>query len=91
MHTAPCSNNLLALLGRILAALATLNNRDHLVDGVGLLLPLALAHFEFLLEELVVGLAVAAAETVPQRGELTVVVVEVQVVHGVARCAVDNG
>ena len=55
------------------------------VDSFGLLVPHALAHLELLLEQLVAGLAVAAAEAVPERGELPVVVVEVQVVHRVAR------
>ena len=64
---------------------------DHLVDGNGLLVPLVLAHFELLLEELVVGLAVAATQTVPEGCELSVVIVEVQVMHGMAGGAVDDG
>jgi hypothetical protein len=43
------------------------------------------------LEELIVGPPVAATEAVPERGELAVIVVEVQVVHCVAGGAVDDG
>nr|GFD55168.1 hypothetical protein [Tanacetum cinerariifolium] len=52
--------------------------------------PLALAHLELLLEQLVIRLSVAAAHAVPERCKLAVVVVEVQVVHGMARSAVDD-
>lgn len=47
-------------------------------------LPLLLAHLRLSAEKLLVGLAVAATQTVPESGKLSVVVVEVQVVHGVA-------
>lgn len=49
------------------------------------------AHLELLLEELVVGLAVAATQAVPERGVLSVVVVEVKMVDSVASGAVDDG
>jgi hypothetical protein len=48
------------------------------------------AHLQLLLEELVVGLPVAAAEAIPEGGELSIVEVEIQVVHGVASGAVDD-
>jgi hypothetical protein len=83
--------DLLRLLRCVLAAFATLDLLDHLVDGLGLLVPLALAHLELLLEQLVVWLPVAATQTVPESGELAIVVVEVQVVHCVASSTVDDG
>lgn len=64
---------------------------DHLVDGLGLLLPLALAHLKFLLKELIVGLPVASSKAVPESCVLSIVVVEVQVVHGVTGGTVDDG
>ena len=88
MHSA----NLLGLLLRLVrAVICALDLFNHHVNSFSLLVPFVLAHFEFLLEELVVGLAVAAAEAVPEGGELAVVVVEVEVVHGVAGGAVYDG
>lgn len=43
------------------------------------------------MEQLFVGLPVASSQTIPEGGELSVVVVEVQVVDGVAGGAVDDG
>lgn len=63
---------------------------DHLVDGCGLLVPLALAHLQLLLEELVVWLPVRSTKTVPESEELSVVVVEVEMVHSVACGTVDD-
>lgn len=66
---------------------------DLVVDGfrfLDLALPFGLSHLGLAAEELVVGLAVAATEAVPEGGELTVVVVEVQMVHGVAGGTVDD-
>jgi hypothetical protein len=82
--------DLLRLIGQVLAVVFTLDLDNHLVNGLGLLLPLGLAHLELLLEQLVVGLPVTSAQTVPEGGELAVVVVEVQMVHGVACSAVDK-
>jgi hypothetical protein len=53
--------------------------------------PLVGGHLGLLDEQLRVGLAVGATKTVPEGGELAIVVVEVQVVHGVASRAVDDG
>ena len=78
----------LGLVASIIGAFDFLDNVLHLLD---LALPLGSAHLGLAAEELVVGLAVAATETVPEGGELSVVVVEVQVVHGVAGGAVDDG
>ena len=79
-------------LGSVCAVVVvTLDFFDHLVDGLSLLLPLVLAHLEFLLKELVVGLPVASSKAVPEGCVLSVVVVEVQVVHGVAGGTVDDG
>jgi hypothetical protein len=72
----------------VVLALDLLDELLHLND---LPVPLVGRHLSLLDEKLSVRLAVRAAETVPQGGELAVVVVEVQVVHGVARGAVDDG
>jgi hypothetical protein len=64
---------------------------DQLLHLDDLSVPLVGRHLSFLDEQLGVRLAVGAAEAVPQRRELAVVVVEVQVVHGVAGGAVDDG
>ena len=72
----------------VVLALDLLNQLLHLND---LPVPLVGSHLGLLDEELSVGLAVRTTETVPQGGELAVVVVEVQVVHGVAGGAVDDG
>ena len=86
------STNLLRflLLRRILPVVRPLNLHNHLIDVLILLVPRRLAHLELLAEQLIVRLPVAPPEAVPQRGKLPVVEVEVQVVHGVARCAVDD-
>lgn len=54
-------------------------------------LPLLLPHLRLALEELIVGFSVAAAQTIPQRGELAIIIVEVEMVHRVARGAIDDG
>ena len=53
--------------------------------------PLLLAELLLTSEEFLIGLPVAAAKTVPQSSELAVVVVEVEVMHGMAGSTVDNG
>ena len=54
-------------------------------------LPLLLTHLSLATEQLLVGLAVAPTQAVPQGRELAVVVVEVQVVHRVAGGSIDDG
>jgi len=76
------------ILAEIIVALDFLHNVLHFLD---LLLPLLSVHLRLAVEQFHVGLAVRAAEAVPQRRELAIVVVEVEVVHGVAGGAVDNG
>jgi len=56
----------------------------------GLAVPLVGRVLGLLLEELLVGHSVRSSQTVPERRVLAVVVVEVQVVHGVARRAVQD-
>ena len=53
--------------------------------------PFCLTHLALATEELLVGLAVGAAHAVPQRGELAIIVIEVEVVHGVAGGSVYDG
>ena len=70
----------------VIATLDFLDNFLHLLD---LTIPLLLAHLTLTSEELIIWLFVAATEAVPEGGVLTVVVVEVQVVHGVASSTVN--
>lgn len=65
------------VVSAIVLALDFLDDALHLL---ALLLPLRLCHLELFAEQLVVGLAVRSAETVPEGGVLAVVVVEVQAV-----------
>lgn len=72
----------------VVLALDLLDQLLHLND---LPVPLVGGHLGLLDEQLRVRLAVRTTETIPEGGELAVVVVEVQVVHGVASGAVDDG
>jgi hypothetical protein len=68
------------LLGRaIRAVVLALDLADALLHLANLPLPLLLTHLALAAEQLVVGLAVAAAQAVPERGVLAVVVVKVEV------------
>lgn len=77
----------LGSVGSIVFAFNFLNHLLHLGD---LTLPFLLSHLGFSSEKLLVWLAVAASESVPQCCVLTVIVVEVQVVHGVASSTVQD-
>lgn len=87
---------LLDLLGLLVAAVLserviTLNLLDHLLHLLNLTIQLGLAHLGLLVEQLEVWSTVRTSKSVPEGGVLSVVVVEVQVVHGVAGGAVDDG
>lgn len=84
----PDANFLSRTVGPVVLALDFLDELLHLDD---LPVPLVGSHLGLLDEQLRVGLAVRSTEAVPESGELAVVVVEVQVVHGVASGAVDDG
>jgi hypothetical protein len=84
------SADLLRLFKHVFAVLVALDLLDHLVNCLGLLSPLALAHFELLLKQLVVWLSVASTKAVPQCRVLAVVVVEVKMMDGVARSTIDE-
>lgn len=86
------SANLLGLhLLNIAPIIVALDLGNHLIRILSLLIPSGRQVLQLLAEQLIVGLAVAAAQTVPQGRELAVVEVEVEVVHGVAGGAVDDG
>jgi hypothetical protein len=69
----------------------TLHLLDNSLHLPRLPLPLLLTHLSLLPKQLLVRFPVAATQTIPQRGELAIVVVEVKMVHGVAGGAVDDG
>jgi hypothetical protein len=50
-----------------------------------------MAHLQIFPEKFVVGLPVAATQTIPQGSELAVIKIEVEMMHGVASGTVDNG
>lgn len=91
-----CGGNrpLLCLLGlgglKVCSVIGALYFLDHLLHLLALLLPLLLRHVLFLVEHALIGLPVAATESVPEGGVLAVVVVEGQVMNGVASSAVDH-
>lgn len=79
-------------LGRAIASVVlALNCGDHLLHLLDLATPFIGGHLGLLFEQLFVRLPVAATQSVPQSGELTVVVVEIQVVHSVAGSTIDDG
>lgn len=78
-------------LGAVAPVVGTFDLLLDLLHLLCLSVPLGGGLLGLLVEELKVWLPVAASQTVPESGELTVVVVEVQVVHGVASSAVDYG
>ena len=62
----------------------------NLLHLLALLLPLHFAHLALPAEELLVGFPVAAAQTIPNGGELAVIIIEVEMVHRVAGGAVED-
>lgn len=91
VQTAKPLLHLLSLLGAIAPVILALDLVLDLLRLLGLLLPLLGAHLSLAPEEFLIWHAVAAAKTVPEGGELAVVVVEIEVVHCVAGSAVDDG
>ena len=71
----------------IINALHVLDDLFHLF---GLTLPFRFAHFAFPLEEFLIWLTVTPAKTIPEGRELAIIVVEVQMVHGVAGGPIDD-
>jgi len=53
--------------------------------------PLVFAELLVPLEELLVWLSVTSANPIPQCGELAIVIIEVEMVHGMASSAIDDG
>ena len=71
----------------LILALDLFHNCLHLLGLPG---PLVLAHLGLLLEQRLIRLPIAATQAIPQRRELAVIVVEVQMMHRVARGAINN-
>ena len=84
-------SKVLLLVRRVTAIVFSLDILENSLHLLSLTLPLLVTHFGLATEKLLVGLAVAATQTVPEGSELAVVVIEVQVVHGVAGCTVHDG
>ena len=72
----------------VVIALDILENGFHLLC---LFLPFFLVHLGLATEKLLIGHPVAASQAIPEGSELSVVVVEVEMVHGVAGSSVDHG
>ncbi len=82
---------LLLFASVINSLIISLNLPLDLLHLLGLLLPFLLAHFRLPSEELRVWRTVATAHSIPQRRVLSVVIVEVQMMHGMAGGAVQDG
>ena len=78
------------LLCSVLAIIIALYLFDQLLHFFHLPFPLFRAHLALPPEEFLVWLSVAASQTIPERGVLSIVVVEVEVVHCVARSTVQD-
>lgn len=81
----------LLFLGHVGAVIFALDFFHELLHLFDLPIPLISAHLCLATEKLVVRLAVALSESIPESGELTVVVIEVKMVHSVASRPVDDG
>lgn len=77
-------------LREVLAVVFAFHCFENCLHFLGLSLPFGFIHLRLAPEEFLVGLPVAATETVPQCGELSIIVVEVEVVHRVASSPVDD-
>jgi len=75
-------------LRTIRAIILPFNLLNHPLHLNNLLLPLLLGELVSPPEQLLIRLSVAASQTIPQSRVLAIVIVEVQVVHGVTRSAV---
>lgn len=78
------------IFSQILAIVRALNRLQDVLHLLRLSRPLILAHLRLTTEEFLIGLSVTASKTIPQSRELSIVVIEVKVVHRVARSAVDD-
>jgi len=67
------------------------NILDNALHFLSLSLPLFLSHLAFSVEKLCIRFSVASAHPIPDCGVLSIIVVEVQVVHSVASSTVENG
>lgn len=74
----------------ITSVILALDLNHHFLHLFRLPLPLFFAHLLLSLEQLLVRLAIAPAQSVPQCSELAIVVIEVQVVHSMTRSTVNN-
>lgn len=75
---------------KIYSVVGALDFYEDFLHLLGLLLPGILVILESIVKQLLIGLAVGAANTVPECRVLTVVVVEVQMVDSVAGGAIDK-
>ena len=74
----------LFLICRVFAVIITFNSLENCLHLLRLALPLLLTHLGLPSEEFLIGLAVATTQAVPQGGKLTVIIVEVKMMHSVA-------
>ena len=76
---------------RVTAIIVSFHSLKDSLHFLGLAFPFFVAHLGFTTEKLIIGFAVATAQSVPQSGELSIVVVEVKMMHSVASSTIDNG
>lgn len=77
-------------LSQVLAVILAFNILEDRLHLLGLSLPFLLVHLCLAPEKLFVRLPVATTQAVPKGSELSVVIVEVKMVHGVAGGSVDH-
>jgi len=78
------------LVCEVLAVVVSLDILENVFHLLGLPLPFVLAHLCLATKKLLIWLPVAATHAVPQGSKLTIVVIEIEVVHGMAGGAVDD-
>ena len=82
---------LLLLIGQILTIIITLDGLQNLFHLLGLSGPFFLADLGLTTEKFIIRLAVAPSKAIPQSRELAVVIVEVEMVHGMTGGTIDDG
>lgn len=78
------------LLGGVVAVIISLHSLQNGFHLLGLAFPFLITHLGLPSEEFLIGFAIATTQTIPQGSELPVVVVEVEVMHGMTSGSVHN-
>ena len=74
----------------VISIIVTFNNLLNLFHLPALPFPFRFAHLTLALEQFVIRFAVRSSHAVPQSGELTIVVIEIEMVHGMTSSTIDE-